>query len=156
VAGSTLLLPAGGRIPVPAYLRRTGVQLALLALALAVATSTHGADEPAGTGLAVVVPATTPEGMADAAGLALPMTATVIVMDAGIAIGEPGSPEPTDLLVTSHHGLAFRQRLMSFVASGQRTAARLSEVLRSELRPGFQFDMDPERDEIVIGWRFAF
>lgn len=66
--------------------------------------------------------------------------------------------DPVDeVLTVSRRELEIRHLLGTLLEQGTATVRRVGEsFLPEEPQPGLQFNIDPDTDEIYVGWRFQF
>lgn len=88
------------------------------------------------------------------------MFVSVLLVQPGAVLGDslqppPGAPE--EAVATSARELEIRQLLGVLLEQGTATVLRVGEsFLPEEPKPGLQFNIDPDSEEVYVGWRFQF
>ncbi len=71
--------------------------------------------------------------------------------------GVPDSVAATDVLTLSARAREFRHLLGDFLHQSGVTVLRVGEAfLPEQPEPGLQFSIDPDTEEVFVGWRFQF
>ena len=89
------------------------------------------------------------------------------VMFVSILLVQPGavmadnlqsaSGAPDEALTMSTRDLEIRHLLGSLLEQGTATGRRVGESFPPEVPPpGLQFNIDPDSEEVYVGWRFQF
>ena len=76
-------------------------------------------------------------------------------LDESVWSASPVATADTEAL--SSRALEFRSLLGAFLQQGTATVRRFGGAfLPEDLQPGLQFSIDPDTDEVFVGWRFQF
>ena len=82
-----------------------------------------------------------------------------------VLVGEPGAAALSDqapavapeIVTLSARAREFRHLLGDLLYQGTKTVRRVGEAfLPEQPQPGLQFSIDPDTDEVFVGWRFRF
>lgn len=88
------------------------------------------------------------------------MFVSMLLVQPGAAMADnlqsaSGTPEET--LMMSTRELEIRHLLGTLLEQGAATVRRVGEsFLPEEPQPGLQFNIDPDNEEVYVGWRFQF
>lgn len=61
-----------------------------------------------------------------------------------------------EVVTVSPRALEIRHLLGVFLEQGTATVRRVGEAFLPEPQPGLQFSINPDADEVYVGWRFQF
>jgi hypothetical protein len=88
------------------------------------------------------------------------MIVALLLVQAGAVMADnlqSASGAPEEALMMSTRELEIRHLLGALLEQGTATVRRVGEsFLPEEPRPGLQFNIDPDTDEVYVGWRFQF
>lgn len=89
-----------------------------------------------------------------------PILAALPVLPAqpeGVPFSGQASVATTDVLTLSARAREFRHLLGDFLHQGGATVLRVGGAfLPEQPEPGLQFSIDPDTEEVFVGWRFQF
>ena len=88
------------------------------------------------------------------------MFVAVLLVQPGAVMADnlqSASGAPDEALTMSTRELEIRHLLGTLLEQGTATVRRVGEsFLPEEPQPGLQFNIDPDTDEVYVGWRFQF
>lgn len=61
-----------------------------------------------------------------------------------------------EVVTVSSRDLEIRHLLGALLEQGTATVRRVGEAFLPEPQPGLQFNINPDTDEVYVGWRFQF
>jgi hypothetical protein len=88
------------------------------------------------------------------------MLMSILLVQPGAVVADnlqSASVAPEEALTMSNRELEIRHLLGSLLEQGTATVRRVGEsFLPEDPQPGLQFNIDPDTDEVYVGWRFQF
>lgn len=85
---------------------------------------------------------------------------SLLLVQSGAVMADGLQPAPGELeeiVTTSARESEIRQIFASLLQQGGRGVRRVGEsFMPAEPQPGLQFNIDPDTDEVYVGWRFQF
>ena len=85
---------------------------------------------------------------------------SLLLVQSGAVLADSLQTPPGDLeeiVTTSARESEIRQLLASLLQHGTRGVRRVGDsFMPADPQPGLQFNIDPDTDEVYVGWRFQF